>query len=280
MENILHLVCDRQWMKEELSANSLATVEHSYGFDIPEFSSQDSWWIPQGIANRFIQSGMTFNFQAPGAYWLDKISPELTRRKVETFKVSEFEFRQDNSNKKSFWKFAEAKVDSFPAGMRTNEEVLAYIEKYEVPQDSVLQRSSYLNLGNEYRFFIIKGQIMTYSKYLTRKNNLELTYYDYSNVDLRESHAIAAYVARIAPELPSPEAYVLDVSTCSSGGFAVLEANPAWCSAWYGAEINGVVKTILASNHFNKKWHYSPDALLVEKYKRMMPLPFYHPNKS
>jgi hypothetical protein len=280
MEKTLHLVCDRQWMKEELSVNSLVKIDHSYGFDIPEFSSQDSWWIPQGIANRFIQSGMLFNFQAPGPYWLSQISSEFTKRLVETFQVKELKSYINHSDEKNFWKFAEAKIDSFPAGMRTDQEVLSYMKEYEIPQDSVLQKSTYLDIKNEYRFFIIKGKIMACSRYLTRKNNLELTYYDYPDLDVNESRAITAYVASIAPSLPSPEAYVLDVSTCYSGGFAVLEANPAWCSAWYGADINGVIKTILASNQPNKKWHYSPDAFLVEKYKKMIPLPFYHPSKN
>lgn len=274
MEPILHLICNRQWMVNELSSNSLVPVEHSFGYDIPFYSSSDSWWIPQEMATRFIQSGVKFNFQSPGAFWLDNVPLELRGRNVKTIPAGDIAVNE-NLNEINFWKFAEAKVDTFIAGIRTGYEVLDYINTYKVPSNSMLQKSDFLKLKNEYRFFIVEGEIVTSSLYLTRKNGEELTYYDYDIIDVKESEAVTAYVASVAPVLASPEAYVLDVATTCDGNIIVLEANPAWCSAWYGAGINKVAETILASNVATKKWHYSPDSLLLEKYRKMVPLPYY-----
>lgn len=265
----LHIITDRQWMADELSKNTLFPVTHSLGLDIPKHSFEDLWWIPQGIANRFIKSGVEFYFSAPGSSWLTSVPYNLTQRKIQVTTVGNL---YTFPNTKRFWKFAEAKADFMLAGEYTTEELNKILKANQVPDDSLLQFSDIVNIKNEFRFFIVDGQISAYSAYLNRESGQEIIYYD-SNFttpsDIDEAHR---FVASNAPRFDSPRGYALDVASLQDGSFIVLEANPAWCSAWYGSEINGVVRSIEASHNDSKKWLYKPDSLLVKKYSKMMPL--------
>lgn len=266
----LHLVCHKQWMVNELSKNSILPIKHSLGLDIPTYNQNDAWWIPQGIANRFIKSEVNLSFQAPGAYWLDTVPEKFKNRKTITFKAGDIE--KISLPTQGFWKFAEAKVNIFPAEIRTRQEVTTWLHVNQIPSNSVLQYSEPIELVNEYRFFIVNGHPVTGSIYLTRKNNLELTYYDYEGYNETEYVKVASEVGQIAPLLASPAGYVLDVATTPEGKVIVLEANPAWCSAWYGCNIDQVVKTIIKASVFNSTWSYKPDAFLVKKYNKMVVL--------
>lgn len=265
----LHIVTNRQWMVDELSHNTLFPVEHSLGLDIPRHSSDDLWWIPQGIANRFIASGVKFSFSAPGPSWLPGIPAKLLQRKVQVITAGNL---YTFSNTKRFWKFAEAKVDFMLAGEYTTQELISLLKVNKIPDDSLLQFSTVVDIKNEFRFFIVDGKITAYSAYLNRESGQETIYYDanFTNpFDLDEAYSFAASVA---PVLDSPRGYALDVASLRDGNFIVLEANPAWCSAWYGSEIDGVVRSIEASHNDSKKWFYKPDPLLVKKYSKMVSL--------
>jgi hypothetical protein len=268
-------------MIDELSLANNVVVKHSYGLDIPIHSNDDAWWIPQGIANRFIHSGVVFTPQAPGSKWLPSQPKEFVGREVESIAVKDIKqnvlsplLTRAINGEKLFWKFAEAKVDIFLGEVRAFNEVLAYIDAYGIPDESVMQVSEIVDVQNEYRFFIVNGVIKACSPYLNRIHGTEVTYYDSPYANTEEFQAIQAYVSSIAPQLTSPDAYVLDVASVSNGSFIVLEANPAWCSAWYGSDIDGVTETILASWLPNENFVYMPDALLVKTYSKMNKINF------
>lgn len=265
----LHVVTDREWMVDELSHNTIFPVVRSLGLDIPKHSNDDLWWIPQGIANRFITSGVKFHFSAPGPSWLAEVPYELTQRKVHVAKAGNI---YTFSNTKRFWKFAEAKVDFMLAGEYTTEKLNNILRANKVPDDSLLQFSDVVDIKNEFRFFIVDGKISSYSAYVNRESNRETIYYDSNFSDPKDMDDAYSFTASIAPVLHSPRGYALDVASLRNGSFVVLEANPAWCSAWYGSEINGVVESICASHNDFEEWIYKPDPLLVKKYSKMMPL--------
>lgn len=265
----LHVVTDRQWMVDELSQNTLFPVVRSLGLDVPKHSTHDLWWIPQGIANRFLVSGVSFNFSAPGSSWLPNLSRDLTKREIKLIKVKDL---NSVPNVLRFWKFAEAKVDFMLADKYTTEELSSILKNNNVPDESILQYSDIVDIENEFRFFISDKKIKAFSPYLNRESGKEVIYYDSDFAQPKDTADAYDFAASIAPILPSPRGYALDVASLRDGSFIVLEANPAWCSAWYGSEINGVVKAIWASHNDLEEWAYTPDPLLVEKYSKMMPL--------
>jgi hypothetical protein len=280
-KTVLHLICNQSWMISELSLSENTIVKHSYGLDIPVHSINDAWWIPQGIANRFIHSGVIFTPQAPGSNWLPSQPKELVKRNVESITVKDIKEKISSpllmraiNGEKLFWKFAEAKVDTFMGEARDFNDVLTYIDDYDIPDDSVMQVSEVLDVQNEYRFFIVNNEVKACSPYLNRIHGVELTYYDSSYINTEEFEAVQAYVRSIAHRLNSPSAYVLDVASLPNGEFVVLEANPAWCSAWYGADIDGVVETIVASWLPSESFTYIPDMLLTKTYSKMSRINF------
>jgi len=272
--SLLHIVTERNWMASELKNNSLGIdVIHSYGLDMPDSKKDDLWWITQGWANKALSSGFDLTLQAPGPKWLSNIDKQFSRRNVETLQVQELSSSSSLSrSNKLFWKFAEAKIDSFPAEPRYIEDVIDFCRKNSIPDESYLQVSEILDIHKEYRFFIKNSLIQGCSWYSTYEKGNQEIYYDNTDYIPKELDTVTSYVALIAPQLPSPSGYVLDVASLRSGGFAVLEANPAWCAAWYGANIDGVLKTIEASTKYHPEWTYKPDAYLVKKYSQMRPL--------
>jgi hypothetical protein len=257
-------------MREELAANTVLPTKASFGLDIPAYSEGDAWWVPQGIAARFRSSGVELALQAPGPYWLSKAPSGLLGRAVTT--LSAQEVLGLTGLPEMFWKFAEAKVDIFQASVLPLSEVQEFLKSKQIPATAVLQYSTPLALGNEYRLFIRDGQVCTASVYLTRKHGVELTYYDYANSDEQELARVVDFANKALPQLQGPGGYVLDVALTQAGEAVVLEANPAWCSAWYGCDINEVVRTVVAAHEKDERWSWQPDPYLTNRYSKMLPL--------
>jgi hypothetical protein len=96
----------------------------------------------------------------------------------------------------------------------------------------------------EYRLFILMGRVITWSVYA---NHGEL----YTDNENSEAGAAAAYTTRILRDLRLPAACVVDVGEIEGvdwfDRWAVVEANPAWCSAVYGCDPGAALDVIAAS---------------------------------
>jgi ATP-grasp domain, R2K clade family 3 len=260
-----------RWVADDLEpailANNLA-LERDMGLYLPHAQPQEvvGAWLPAAHATRLGLNGYDLKLASPGPRWLDNVDPALTHRRITTSRV------KDALPQDGFWKIAEAKSDDFPAQWRTSEQ--CHEDFAQLPPDSWVQYSdTFLDIESESRFFVsqhgsdfqIAGSVYATPSW---------TYYD----DLLERHDPEAeeFVKSLLSDFSrfSPLGYVLDVARLSSGDFAVLETNPAWCSGVYASDTEQVVRSIMMSmSDDNTQYAWEPDAFLIRSAQNKRPLP-------
>jgi hypothetical protein len=269
---LIHLISQTNWEWDELSGAQNYEVVKSFGLEVPSYVEDDSWRIPQEPYTHFMLSGARMPVEAPGPLWLDGVPDELKQRSVVT--VTAKEVLNMVHDPRAFWKFAEAKSNEFIAQSYSLEHVKDFITSNKVPSDSFMQFSGHIEIVNEYRFFVVHGEIVASSLYVSHdEQGNSQTIYDGAIVDTQELKQATRFLVDALSQLDIPDSLVIDVAKTKKG-FAILEANPSWCSGWYNCEINSVAKAIYVSNHVNvsSKWLYKPDALLINKFNKRRPL--------
>jgi len=265
------VVTQRSWMARELATNTRGvTVMSEPGLFWPaaQEGPEVAWWMPMGFATRLHCEGAARELSAPGPGWLPAVPVELSGRVVTSCRATDLKGLPRTG---AFWcKPAEAKVESFPGGWYTAEQVAGLNLR---PGSWVQWTPTRLDLSVEFRCYVLEGAVLTVSPYLLG----DLTFYDLDEAALAavptaDATAFArTVVARLG--LTQPAAYVLDVGFDRlSGRWVVVEANPAWCSAWYGCAIDAVLATVAASCRCNSEWRWVPDAELVHHARRAGPL--------
>ena len=265
------VVTQRSWVARELAANTLGVVAASEpGLFWPAVAAGPdvAWWMPIEFATRLHCEGDGLALSAPGPGWLPAVSVELSGRVVGSCRATDLEHLPRTG---VFWcKPAEAKIERFPGGWYTADQVAAL----ELHPDSWVQWTpTRLDLSVEFRCYVLEGAVLTVSPYLLG----DLTFYDLDEATLAAVNtADATAFARTGVAslgAAQPGAYVLDVGFDRiSGRWVVVEANPAWCSAWYGCAIDAVLATITASCRCEDEWRWVPDAELVHHARRAGPL--------
>ena len=265
------VVTQRSWMARELATNTRGvTVMSEPGLFWPAVQAGPdvAWWMPIGFATRLHCEGDGPALSAPGPSWLPGVDTDLTGRTVHTTRVEDFDGAPAGI---PLWcKPAEAKLESFPAGWRTAAEVAA-LDLH--PGSWVQWTPTRLDLSVEFRCYVLEGAVLTVSPYLLG----DLTFYDLDEAPLAavSTGDASAFARTVVAHLGAaqPAAYVLDVGfDLLSGRWVVVEANPAWCSAWYGCAIDAVLATITASCRCADEWRWVPDAELVHHARRAGPL--------
>lgn len=100
-----------------------------------------------------------------------------------------------------------------------------------------------MDFTSEHRCFVLDGQVVAASVHLHDGRA-----WDAWPTGAQPSSAAAARFAQdvVDATATQPRAWVLDVGL-TGDGWAVVEANPAWCANPYHADPVGVARTILAS---------------------------------
>lgn len=238
----LVLVSFSNWMYGELSSQHAIPVRRSYGLDVPVHGFGTAWWMPQATAAHFLASGADLYLYSPPADWLDSLPYRYKGRVVVSLQVKDLD--RDCVAGLGFCKLATGKLEEFPAKVRSYDSVVSLVRKLNLPDDCWLQFSEVIEIDREFRFFVDEGKIMTGCSYLAGN----VTYYD----GLTENHALLAgaeaFLLGVFAASGERNAMVVDVGWRAGIGFFVLEANPAWCSAWYACDIEKVVDCILTAN--------------------------------
>lgn len=270
------IVDQSNWRRDELSAQKIIEVKHSYGIDIPTHNKEDIWWIPQGWACRVNNSLIAHNMPllrltSPGAYLLPSTPPEALRRSVEAVTA----YNAWSNPREGWWKMAEAKSDKFIAKFRTIPELIKDINNAELPSESLLHyTSTTLPILEEYRSFIKEGKVLTTSIYLSNTNGQTRTIHDSPLVnEPKVLKKVKEFLEKILTKIESPAGFVADTALLEDGSLVVLEYNPSWCSGWYECELTGVIKSIEASFSNYPNWAWVPDSSLQEIYSKQRPLP-------
>lgn len=281
----IRVVTSRSWVARELASNTVEPVEQSFGLDLPEsVSRDDGWWMPAEHAARVVRQ-LPLRLTAPGPRWLTDLPEALRGREVLSFTVADWLRELHDTVGDGGWcKPAEAKIEAFPAAWRTPDELAALLAETAMPPDSWVQWCPQrLDLAAEFRCYVLDGQVAAHSLYLTTdRSGRQTTYYDGAACDTDTDTDALAFARTAAQQLwhigGAPSAYCIDVGyDRASGRWLVIEANPAWCSAWYGCDIDAVATTILAacrpSAAEHNRWGWRPDAYLTARAARMLPLP-------
>lgn len=278
-----HLFCvfsHTNWVADDFTQGvrnttmeSTHTVMHSLGLDVPyEVYIADtqennvSYWVPSAFATQLQRIGMCHNLTSPGANFMSRIPEELAGRNIVTETLEEF---MTHSHPSTFFiKPAEAKLDFFPADTHSIHSLQTMLNKSNLPSSTMVQHTQTIpNINWEHRLYILDGLVMTGSAYLIDNS----TYYD--NMDnpafQKKLPDAVAYTQDIIDSIThQPHAYTLDVAWNSdTRKWFVLEANPAWCSGVYGANIEAAIHTIQASCNPQtpeaQKFLWKPDDLLT-----------------
>lgn len=277
MTNIptFQIVTQTSWMRNDMAAAGIE-LKHSWGIEIPSFSPNDIWWMPQGFAiemSRALEaSGLPcINFTAPGPYLLSETPAKLTGRTVTTLTVAEA--KQNPTD--GWWKMAEAKNEEFPSEWRTVAQLLGDIEELGLPDSSVLQVSDrILPIKEEYRSYVVDGKAVTTSIYLQHSGNgSQVTVYDGAKANEQILRSVSQFVTTAMVNMTLPRSLTVDTAVLADGSMVILEYNPTWCSAWYDCDLSIVVDAIKVSFE-DKSWSYSPDAYMMMKANRRSLLPF------
>lgn len=272
-DDIKELCNDEEW-----------EVIYSYGLDVP-YSLQEayntheplSYWMPAAFAAKMKKTAFPPTLTSPGTQLLSVLPAHLTHREVATLTLEDF--LQHPISGEFFLKPAEAKLDYFPAQQTSWNELhwLMQPDKPELfPQDMVVQYTpNIMTINYEHRFYILNNEPVTGSAYLVDG----VTFYDNDNNEKYQSRLNEAqsFVVEALKEFPDmPEGYVLDVAwNVDTANWFVLEANPAWCSGFYGSDIPLVMETIYAScNPTNLNHIWKTDSALQAKADRQPVLPY------
>lgn len=269
----------RRWVADELQTAAAAAgvrLTHSWGLDIPAGADTAAWWTPTEHAARLIHSGVPMPLYAPGPEWLSSVPEPLTGRPVWSGPLS----RIGEAPPRGFAKPAEMKLETVPAAWwEDTTDFAAAVRQAGASPDSWVQVSpTRLNLCAEFRTFVRHGHVVATSAYLHAGE----TYTDGMEADPALDHATArSFAQHVVDEMGQgqPPTYVLDVALAATGDWLVLEANPAWSSAFYGCDRGQVISTLIACRlplgQAASPWLWRPDPYLSARAARARPLP--HP---
>ncbi|GAB2732767.1 ATP-grasp domain-containing protein [Nocardioides pakistanensis] len=269
----LVVVTQRRWLADDFAAvaDRLGLrIAHSFGLDVPVYGDDPrdvAWWAPTEWAARALQAGCDMTLTAPGPHWLGHVPAPLLGRRVASGPLS-LVGEHPAMSREGWWKPAEFKVEAVPAAWRSAEDFKEACLRFGLPADADVQWSEPLpRVVEEHRVFVLDRQPVTSSPYLIDA----ATWHEQmrSNHDA-DAHAFATDVcAALAGR--QPKAYVLDIALTAAGEWFVLEANPAWSSAPYGADVEAVLDVVLAANRIvggDDPWRWRPDAYLVQRAAR------------
>lgn len=258
-----------RWIVEELREAVEAVggfdFYYSYGWDLPEkLLGYDSvsWWTPGEYAARAQKVGLATTLSSPGPEWLPGVPEAFTGRTTTLSTVSRV--LAEPPEVPVFIKPADVKLDFAPAQVVMPEELASTLSDWD-PRTIVHCTDLICDYTQEYRFYVVDGDIMTGSVYL----NQGRTVYDGASADsYAEAFLFASQLLECGSCPPGPRSYTLDVGFDQiSGRWLVIEVNPTWSSGFYNSDLREVVHAIEAACHpiDNSAFLWRPDPYLLDK---------------
>lgn len=275
----LHVVTHRRWVADDFTA-ALAvtrpdvTVRHHLGLDVPAFAPGDAMWAPMEWAARALHAGAPLDLVDPGPFFVTRIPPVLLGREVSCTRLSDVV--AGSAPDEGFFKPANAKVEQAPARWwRRDAFVAAACSAGMTPDSLILWTPTRLDLAEEHRVFVLDGEPVTSSVYLRHHRSsgsepVEETWHEsMTDPHASEARAFAADVlAGLASTHTFPVTFTLDIGLLDGGvpgEWVVIETNPAWCAAQYGADLAVVADCLFAASEATNGWTWTPDPYLAEK---------------
>lgn len=178
------------------------------------------------------QCGLTL--MKPADNWLSLISEDFTKRKISYGLLKDY---TDHEN--IFIKCSDFK--SFKAGVYQK---VTDIKGFDtVDLNCTVFTSEVVEWQLEVRCFVLHGEIKTHSSYW-RDDAFDMS--PLSEIEQKDLFLFFdSFIKQYASTLP--EAIVLDFGIIKGKGWALIEANPAWCSGLYACDAEKALEVIVAS---------------------------------
>lgn len=170
----------------------------------------------------------------PKDNWLAEISEQFTRRKISYGHLKEFVEEENIFIKCSDFK-------SFKAGVF--DKVTDIKGFHTLDLDSMVFTSEVVEWELEVRCFVLNNEINTHSSYW--RNNE----FDTNPLSEKEELDLYKFFDSFIHKYSSkvPKAIVLDFGIIKEKGWALIEANPAWCSGLYACDAVKALGVIVES---------------------------------
>lgn len=243
----------------------------AYGEEVPDFDA--CYWMSGRYAARRYVSGIPETLIAPGPHWLGTVDEALLGRKIHITPLEDLP-----TGVLGHIKPAQVKVNDLPAGIYFSEHYRDIANDLGVDPSSLTQwTDTLLELNHEHRFYALDGQVVTGSPYLV-DGQVYVPGFDSAMSKDAEAFARDA-LAHLGDN--APPAFTLDVGFDQvSRSWVIVEANPAWSSGMYGANMAAVVATIDRACAFDARWAWKPDVELLRQGRQMPTMRAMSPDKS
>lgn len=268
--NTLHVVTHRRWIADDFSAALIGTdiqVRHSFGFDLPDFRPGDAVWAPmEWLARARLaldnSAESVLPLIDPGPKFLTRMPDHTLGRSVD---VTSFASVAAGAGPEvGFFKPANIKVEGLPAAWCTREEFIDTARSVGLHSHTDIMFTPHrLDIVEEHRCFILGHQVVTSSPYVIGDAiwHPEMTS---AHTAAAERFANQALID-LAAHSDTPFAFVLDVALTAGDNWVVLETNPTWSSAQYGADLAVVTECLFAANQVDPMWMWRPGPHLWER---------------
>ncbi|UKB85238.1 ATP-grasp domain-containing protein [Chryseobacterium sp. MEBOG06] len=170
----------------------------------------------------------------PADDWLAHISEDFIKRKISYGRLKNF-----TDQKNIFIKCSDFK--SFKAGVYQKVTDIKGFESLDL--ETTVFTSEVVDWDLEVRCFVLNNKIKTYSSYW--RNNT----YDTDSLSEQEQKNMSSFFDSFIKKYSStlPDAIVLDFGIIRGKGWALIEANPAWCSGLYSCDAEKALEVVVKS---------------------------------
>lgn len=225
-------------------SNNLKKASINSPYELNRFNAQ--WKVPEEFRADVIavygediyaeivagQCGLTLT--KPDDDWMAHISEEFTQRKISYGRLKDFTELEN-----IFIKCADFK--SFKAGVYDK---VTDIKGFDtVDPESTVFISEVVEWQLEVRCFVLNGEIKTHSSYWRNST------FDTNPLSETEQQEMFSFFEKFIRQYTStlPKAVVLDFGIIRGKGWALIEANPAWCSGLYACDAEKALEVIVES---------------------------------
>jgi hypothetical protein len=170
----------------------------------------------------------------PDDNWLSKIPEEFTKRKISYGRLKDFVHEKNIFIKCSDFK-------SFKAGVFDKVENINGFDSLD--PESMVFTSEVVEWELEVRCFVLNNEIKTYSSYW--RNNTFNTNLLSETEEKDMFEFFNDFIKQYSETLP--KAIVLDFGIIKGKGWALIEANPSWCSGLYACNAEKALEVIVKS---------------------------------
>ncbi|PTT39054.1 hypothetical protein DBR28_07785 [Chryseobacterium sp. HMWF028] len=225
-------------------SNNLKKASLNTSYELNRFNSK--WNVPEefrkdviavygeDIYAEIVAEQCNLTLTKPDDDWLSKISEEFTKRKIVYGRLKDFVHEENIFIKCSDFK-------SFKAGVFDK---VTDIKGFEtLDPESMVFTSEVVEWELEVRCFVFKNEIKTYSSYW--RNDV----FDTDELSEREKKDMFQFFESFIQKYSStlPTGIVLDFGIIKGKGWALIEANPAWCSGLYACDAEKALEVIVKS---------------------------------